>query len=145
MHILKYTDYKKDGIFGTFQFSGDETPFCKTLSHAYPVGGTYQPIVSQGRTCTCQRGEHKLHNGIIFETFEILGIEGHKGLLFHPLNFNIDSEGCTGLGKKIIHYDSNHDGKITADDDSMITDSKATFSEWMHRLDGVNSFTLLVQ
>src|ERR1035437_4131631 len=120
MHTLKYTAFRKDGIFGMFTFDGD-APFCVTLSHAFPVEGTYQPIVKAG-TYTCVRGTHQLANGVPFETFEITGVEGHGGLLFHAGNFNKDSEGCTLLGEAIGNQ---------ADGEEMITNSKATFAAWM--------------
>ncbi len=135
MHILKYTAFRRDGIFGTFTFAGDDHPIMVTLSHAFPVGGTYQPIVGQG-TYTCVRGTHSLANGIPFETFEITGVAGHGGLLFHAGNFNADSHGCTLVGEKIATYANTGD--------EMVTNSKATFSAWMKRLEGVDSFMLQV-
>ena len=152
MHQLKYDSYKKDGIFGTFTFEGDQSPFCVTLSHAYYSNGTYLPKVLPGRIYACERGMHQLHDGrpghegelIDIETFEITGIEGHAGLLFHPLNFNKESDGCTGLGQRIAKYDSDQDGDVDAADDDMITASRKTFAAWMKRLEGVNKFMLQV-
>ena len=135
-NILKYTAYRSDGIFGTFTFDGNDAPFCVTLAHAFANGGTYQPIVGQG-TYQCVRGIHSLANGVPFETFEITGIDGHKGLLFHAGNFNKDSEGCTLLGEKIAVY-----GNAGAE---MITNSKVTFAAWMTMLAGLNKFTLTVE
>jgi hypothetical protein len=151
VHILKYDAYRKDGIFGHFQFAGDHVPFCETLSHAYAIPGpsntyTYQPIVGPG-TYECRRGIHHIHakHGLEeIETFEILGIADHGGLLFHPLNYQMQSEGCTGLGAARLRYDSNKDGKIDEQDDEMITRSRATFAQWMQRLRGVDSFMLQV-
>jgi len=151
MHILHYELYRKDGIYGKFQFAGDTQPFCDTLSHAYAIPGpsntyTYQPIVKAG-TYECRRGIHHIHakDGLEeIETFEILGIPDHSGLLFHPLNYQMQSEGCTGLGASRVRYDSNQDGKIDALDDEMITRSRATFAAWMQRLQGIDSFMLQV-
>ena len=134
-NILKYTHYRSDGIFGQFFFDNLSTPFCVTLSHAFYNNGTYQPIVKQG-TYTCVRGTHQLANGVPFETFEITGVEGHSGLLFHAGNFNKDSEGCTLLGKAIADQ---------ADGAEMITDSKATFAAFMTMLSGVDTFSLTVE
>lgn len=145
MHRLNYDSYKKDGIYGTFTFENELSPFCVTLSHAYYNNGTYQPIVMpRADPYPCQRGIHRLADGVPFETFEILGIEGHDGLLFHPLNYNRDSKGCTGLGERIVKYDSDKDGDIDLNDDDMITHSRKTFAAWMDRLDGVNIFMLQV-
>ena len=152
MHILKYDSFLKYGIFGKFQFAGDNVPFCDTLSHAYAIPGpsntcTYQPIVTPGNY-ECRRGIHHINgkdgNLEEIETFEILGIAEHSGLLFHPLNYQMQSEGCTGLGASRVRYDSNSDGRIDALDDEMITSSRATFAAWMKRLDGVDSFMLQV-
>lgn len=144
MHILKYTSYRKDGIYGNFQFSSDHVPFMVTLSHAYPTpSGTYMPIVTPG-TYQCLRGLHKLDDGVEFETFEIIGVKGHTGLLFHSGNFQKDTKGCTLCGASVARYDSDHDGKITPMDDSMLLRSKITFAAWMKRLDGVTSFMLEV-
>jgi hypothetical protein len=152
MHQLIYDQYKRDGIFGRFQFEGDPGPFCMTLSHAYYNNGTYLPKVLPGKIYACKRGMHKLkdhrpgHEGelIDIETFEITGIEGCSGLLFHPFNFNDQSEGCTGLGQRIAKYDSDKDGDVDAEDDDMITASRKTFAAWMKRLEGVNVFMLQV-
>lgn len=145
MHILTYTAFLKYGIFGHFQFAGDQVPFCDTLSHAYQKQGIWLPIVMPG-VYTCQRGKHRLHGMTEdFETFEITGVPDHSGLLFHWLNYNAQSEGCTGLGASRIRYDSNKDGKIDVLDDEMITASKFTFAAWMKRLEGVDSFVLSVQ
>ena len=144
MHILKYNAYQRYGIFGTFTFSGDAEPFMETLSHAYSEGGVWLPIVRAGQVYPCVRGIHRLDDGVPFETFEIMGVPGHGGLLFHAGNFNKDSKGCTLCGEKVIRYDSNHDGKITRDDDEMITHSRKTFAAWMRRLEGVDSFMLQV-
>ena len=145
MTTLKYNSFRSDGIFGDFTFDGDDVPFCDTLSHAYEQpDGTFLPKLPAG-IYTCVRGIHKLHNGVPFETFEITGLRGHAGLLFHPLNYDAESDGCTGLGQDIVKYDSNHDGKIDELDDEMITNSRATFAAFMSRLGGVNSFQLEVK
>ena len=144
LHQLRYDSYRSDGIFGTFQFHGDAEPFCVTLSHAYKTNELWYPIVVPGKTYACVRGPHCLADGVQFETFEIVGIDGHDGLLFHPLNFNSESSGCTGLGQRIAKYDSNRDGQVDEADDNMITHSRKTFAAWMTRLAGVDTFMLQV-
>lgn len=144
MHLLRYNSYQRYGIFGTFQFAGDPEPFMETLSHAYQANGTWLPIVLPGHVYTCVRGIHKLDDGVPFETFEITGVAGHGGLLFHAGNFNKDSKGCTLCGEKVVRYDSNKDDRIDTADDEMVTNSRKTFNAWMQRLAGVNSFQLQV-
>ena len=135
MCTLTYNTYRPDGIFGEFAFEGDSEPFMVTLSHAYQqADGTWQPIVKPGEY-RCVRGTHALSNGIPFETFEITGVEGHSGLLFHPGNFNADSHGCTLCGDKIV---------VQADGSWMVTNSKAKFLSFMAQLEGIDTFRLKV-
>ena len=112
-----------DGIFGELaDESGDRIAF--TLEHSYDSvpklpPGTYQ----------CLRGTHTLHSGLI-ETFEITGVPGHTGILFHYGNFNDDSDGCVLLGE----------GQAG----NMITYSREAFTQFMVLCDGLDSFTLFV-
>ena len=128
--IIKHTEFKPDGIFGEFSFE-DEGRFCFTLEHSYDN----QPKLQPG-TYTCVRGTHKLHNGVPFETFEITGVAGHAGILFHAGNFNRDSEGCVLVGHTIA-VDPNTG-------DEMVTGSKDEFKAFMARLEGVDSWQLEV-
>lgn len=144
MNRLHYKEYRKFGIIGDFTFDGETEPFMVTLSHAYPVNGTYLPLVMPG-IHHCKRGVHTLADGVPFVTFEIDDVPGHGGLLFvHPGNFQKDSKGCTLCGEKVKRYDSNGDGEITLADDEMITNSRATFKAFMERLAGVDAFMLEV-
>ena len=138
MNILKYLDYRADGIFGQFWFAGSNEPFCVTLSHAYQQDdGSWKPIVlPQDIPLKCVRGTHALANGIPFETFEITGVPGHSGLLFHPGNFDRDSHGCTLVGEAVA---------TQADGSRMITNSRSTFLEFMAALNGVDEFDLKVE
>jgi len=136
---LIYTHSRADGIFGEFFFEGSELPFCVTLAHAYetpPGSGRYLPKVPSG-TYTCRRGMHTLghppHQHVL-ETFEILGIPGHSGLLFHPGNDNNDSEGCTLLGKSIVKGV-----------EWIIVLSKVTFNTWSDILADKDEFELEVR
>ena len=130
MNTLKHTDFRPDGIFGVFAFDGEPT-FCRTLEHSYDN----QPKLQPG-TYTCVRGTHALHNGIPFSTFEITGVTGHSGILFHAGNFNRDSEGCVLIGQSIAIN--------PATGDEMITGSKVEFAQFLGRLEGVDSFDLEV-
>ncbi len=134
MNTLRRTDKRSDGIFGEFAFDG-QPRFCFTLEHAYANGEEWDAKLQPG-TYTCVRGTHALHNGVAFETFEITGVAGHKGILFHAGNFNRDSEGCVLVGKDIsINQNTNEE---------MVTGSKAEFAEFMSRLEGVREFQLEV-
>lgn len=130
---LHYQNYRADGIFGKLCFDGKPDTFCVTLSHAYEQDdGSYEPIVAPA-IYTCKRGYHELANGVPFQTFEILGVNGHSGLLFHAGNWNSDSHGCTLLGKTVVR---------DAKGQWMITNSKDTFNEFMKLLEGKDEFEL---
>lgn len=136
INTLVYRSYRPDGIFGNFTFEGDENPFMVTLSHAYQQEDkSWKPIVREGNYL-CLRGSHSLNNGIPFETFEITGVDGHSGLLFHPGNFNKDSHGCTLCGEEI---------KTQPDGSWIITNSKVKFEDFMNRLKGIQNFYLEVR
>lgn len=131
---LKRTDYRPDGIFGEIT-SPDFT--CYTLEHAYANNGHgFQPKVPSG-TYTCVRGTHKLEHGPSFETFEVTGVEGHSGILFHVGNVNGDSDGCILLGLNII----------TGSEDGMQTihASREAFNKFINVQAGVDSFTIVIE
>lgn len=135
MHKLRRTSFEADGIFGVFTFDGDDDAFMETLEHAFFQGnGEYAPIIPNG-TYTCVRGTHALSNGVPFQTFEITGVNGHSGLLFHAGNFNKDSHGCVLCGQEEVKQ---------ANGEMMITGSRTRFAQFMARLDGVQSFQLEV-
>ena len=65
-----------------------------TLTHAF--GPDNAPKTPPGRYL-CVFGHHVLHFGPIM-TFEITGVPGHTGILFHPGNSQNDSDGCELVG-----------------------------------------------
>lgn len=89
------------GIFGKLTDEVDNG-VCITLEHAFKnPDGTYSPALPPG-TYLCVRGQHRLPDKpITFETFEVTGVPGHTGILFHKGNTNNDSEGCLLLGESI--------------------------------------------
>jgi hypothetical protein len=130
---LKRNMSKPNGIFGElFQIDG---PFLlKSLEHAYlSPGGLWLPKIPEGQF-TCMRGEHELSNGVPFETFEIMGVSGHTGLLFHSGNWEKDSSGCVLLGINIVGSPGYE----------MITQSRKAFERFMEAQEGVDDFQLTV-
>jgi hypothetical protein len=87
-------------------------------------------------TYECLRGVHQLAPTAIspkpqpFETFEITGVEGHSGLLFHTGNFSEDSRGCVllSLGRN----------------EKMLINSREGFERFMQAQAGCDNFTLTV-
>lgn len=127
--ILLRDNFVRDGIFGTLR-SDDDQELCKTLEHAYPTfGGKFKAKIPVG-DYMCVRGVHTLLGGIPFETFEVTGIYGHSGILFHPGNRNENSSGCILVGAEIQGV--------------TIIRSRVTFMSFMSRMVGVESFALTV-
>lgn len=133
---LTRTDFKSDGIFGELE-SEDGKLYLFTLEHAYsqnPDGihgaQVWAPKIPQG-AYICVRGKHQLEGMTEpFETFEITGVEGHTGLLFHKGNLDKDSSGCVLLG--LIRSESE------------VLNSQGGFSKFMNFLNGVETFELHV-
>ncbi len=126
---LQRLDYREDGIFSELlNEQGHVLVF--TCEHSY----NHRPKLYLG-TFTCKRGTHQLHSGPPFETFEVTGVNGHSGILFHKGNTQADSEGCILVGD---YY--GHDGEQMA-----VFNSKVAFTELMKTLEGVATFTLEVK
>ncbi len=107
---------------------------CVTLEHSFiseSGNNVYGPKIPPGQYL-CVRGTHQLEHGGPFSTFEITGVPGHSGLLFHVGNFNKDSDGCVLLGESVDLVDA------------MITNSVATFAEFMANVKDLNSFTISI-
>lgn len=116
---------KESGIFSDLCAENDVKLF-SCLEHSYDC----KPKIPNG-TYTCVRSKHRLHGMTEdFETFEIAGVAGHQGLLFHWGNFNKDSEGCVLIG-------------LSRSGD-MILHSREAFAEFTEGLKGLDSFTLIV-
>lgn len=115
----------KDGIFSALCNESGKALF-STLEHSYDC----KPKISDG-TYTCVRGKHRLHGmKEDFETFEITGVEGHSGLLFHWGNWNKDSDGCVLIGSDRVG--------------DTIRDSRRSFASFMELLSGLNEFRITV-
>lgn len=133
---LRRTHHIAAGVFGElFDESGHLV--CYTLEHSYEssdLGGHHVAKLPVG-TYTCRRGDHRLHSGPIV-TFEVMGVPGHKGILFHCGNAEDDSEGCILVG--LEQHTKN--GELVS-----IGKSRAAFEEFMDLEAGVNEFSLTVE
>lgn len=134
---LTRLSYTQKGIFGRIE-NEDKSFECHSLEHAYgeshdgldSCSVVYSPLVPCG-TYICKRGTHQLKGSEPFETFEVLGVPLHSGILFHSGNTNADSKGCILLGMFAS--------------DSGITHSKDAFSFFMESLRGVDNFVLTIK
>lgn len=140
--VLKRLQSGPDGIFSDL-LDEDGTLVAQTLEHAFNAaapGYLYQPKLPYGEF-KCVRGTHKLHDMVPFWTFEVTGVPGHTGILFHIGNYNADSDGCILLGNHVIATEGPEaDSKIV----KMITESKKAFAKFMALQEGVDEFTLTV-
>lgn len=134
---LKRLNFGHDGILSVLS-DASGAPIASTLEHAYPIdytGLTYAPKIPPG-VYSCSRGAHRLHGmSEDFETFEVCGVAGHKGILFHWGNFNRDSEGCILVGTGFSQSDKG---------EAMVINSRKAFVGLMLYLNGLDHFTLTV-
>ena len=126
--------FKADGIFGEMRDINGKL-IAYTLEHAYDDGsGNYAPKTPPGQY-TCQRGQHQLHSMTSpFETFQIMNVPNHSNILIHMGNWNTDSDGCCLIGEAIVPSSKGQ----------MVTNSKATFVDFMQLQDGLDVFQLTV-
>lgn len=137
---LNRVDFLVTGIFGSL--TNDDDSFapafsCQTLEHAYSktdkIGNLlgFEPKIPNG-SYECVRGFHHLEGMVMpFETFQVMNVPGHTGILFHSGNMNADSSGCILLGLKRV-------GSFE------ILESKLAFEGFMKSLEGINNFTLTI-
>ena len=128
--ILTRTRGVEHGIFGILDAQGGRR-ICVTLEHAYPFGGVlYVPKLPDG-DYQCVRGAHRLASqDNPFMTFEIMGVPGHTGMLFHVGNYNRDSAGCVLVGTGFTKFG--------------IRDSRLAFIKFMQAQAGQSTFALKV-
>lgn len=128
MLTLERELFRSDGIFGAL-YREDRTAIAETLEHSFD-----QKAALPSGTYRCERGTHRLAHGTPFETFEVLDVPGHTGILFHRGNYNADSRGCVLLG----------DWLVQADSGDTISGSASAFARFMNELAGCAEFTLTV-
>jgi hypothetical protein len=81
-----------------------DTPVCVSIEPPWrenerdvsciPGGPLACPVVYQ-----CVRGLHRLEGGEPFETFEVIGVPGRSGILFHRGNIVRETRGCIIVGE----------------------------------------------
>lgn len=139
--IIQRLHRRSDGIFSVVTDSIGHQVFV-SLEHAYRhADGSFHPIVQPG-VYTCRRGLHrlpKMENQ--FETFEIMGVKGHSGILWHWGNWNDNSSGCVLTGSTfMMKMNPKHNNEV----EKMITQSRETFSMFMELQKGNETFKVVV-
>lgn len=134
--ILTRKQFRADGIFSELR-DEEGNLIAVTLEHAYQddLPG-FVPKIPNGKYL-CKRGVHRLASKAHdFTTFEITGVPGCTGILFHVGNFNNDSEGCVLLGRSV-------ETQIIEGNRQYISDSMVTFLKFLS-LEDVDQFYLTV-
>lgn len=129
---LTRQSYNSWGIISTLA-DADGAILFYTLEHAYvQPDGSYAPKVPSG-TYTCLQGMHNLP-GLSgeFQTYEVQAVPGHTGILFHPGNYNKDSEGCILVGTDV------------SPESQMITQSGHAFAKFLTLQQNDRTFQLTV-
>lgn len=132
---LKRIWYRADGIISQLLGSGVSWT---TLEHAYGADDKWEPKIPPG-VYECLRGHHAIHSCPDFDTFEITGVKGHSGLLFHWGNWNEDSEGCVLVGDKLVQ--APHDATVA----DLVTNTREAFARFMTTQSSTLAFTLTVE
>lgn len=135
--ILSRTNASSDGIFGEIIDDGFGFLFMSLeRSYADPEKPFIYTAKIPAGEYICKLGEHSLkEDSPKFMTFEVTGVPGHTGILFHTGNYNCNSDGCILLGLQIGNK---------SDGGKMITYSKQAFKKFMNVQEGVNEFKLKV-
>lgn len=122
-----------DGIFGEIEDAESGDFVFISLERSYNL----KPKVPAG-VYTCERGLHSLESNPtkFFQTFEVMNVQGHTGILFHVGNYNADSSGCIllGLGRG-----------FTVAGGKMITNSRRAMDKFMEYQKNVDSFILTIK
>lgn len=129
-----------DGAFFTVHGT-DGAPLFYVACHAYQQDdGTWAPKTPPG-AYTGVRGTHRIMNGPghtlgpEFETFEITGVVGHSGVLFHKGNWpQTDSDGCFLTGIQL--------GPLNGS--PAVLESGVAFDKFMALQAGADTFNLTV-
>lgn len=125
---IKTITIREDGCYSVLLWDG--RPFAVSVERTFDDNR----VVLPAGTFLCKRGGHRLGNGIPFETFEITGVEGHTGVLFHKGNWETDSEGCVLVGESFA----------TLAGREAIAGSKGGFNELLKLVEGLNEFYVQV-
>lgn len=132
--ILTRLEIGNDGAFGRLaEAATPDVQFLVTLERTFGPLGQQQPVIPEG-TYECVRGQHQLTTSGPFSTFEVTGVAGHSGLLFHWGNWETDSEGCILLRKV----------RDSLGGRPAVLSSHLAFSEFMWKMTGCDTFTLTV-
>lgn len=131
---LKRFSIDDDGAFGYLTRDINSEQVAVTCERTFGADDEPTVVIPPG-VYRCVRGVHSLDGVHRFETYEITGIPGHSGLLFHTGNTEMDSKGCVLLGK--------HFGQMG--DVMAVLDSRVAFRDFMDLMNLADVFQLTVK
>lgn len=119
------------GTYGALSDDENE-PICRTLELPWKDNQPQVSCIPAGSyTCFRRHSDH-----FQCEVFEIGGVPGRSDVLLHPANYASELRGCVALGTSFV--DLNGDGV------NDLASSRVAFDAFMHRMQGVHSFTLSI-
>jgi hypothetical protein len=125
--ILKRIAETEDGTFGVLITDG--APFALTLERQWLNNERGKSCIPRGQYA-CERAMSPTFG----ETFEVVDVPGRSHILFHKGNLDDDSHGCILVGEMfgVLHGDNG------------ILASAQGYDEFMGKLEGIDSFLLVV-
>jgi hypothetical protein len=127
---LRRFQVRENGAFGYLSSqAGEQVAVTCERTFDDPVA----PVIPAG-TYQCVRGMHTLDGTHYFVTYEVTGVPGHTGLLFHTGNTELDSKGCILLGT----YFGTLGGELA------VLESRQAFANFLSFVGNFDSFELEV-
>lgn len=123
-----------DGAFGYLKHDYDGTQVAVTCERTFGEDGEPTVVVPPA-VYKCLRGPHSLDGTHFFSTYEVTGVVGHTGILFHTGNTEGDSKGCILLGNYFGLM-----GPVMA-----VLESRIAFERFMNLMNGCDEFQLTVE
>jgi hypothetical protein len=120
-----------------YEVMNQEGHFLWVATHTYQQpDGSWRPKAGPG-VYTCRRGVHEIPTKEIFNTFEVLNVPGHTGILFpHPGNLpERDSDGCFICGLSLGYLNNQRD----------VIMSRDAFAKFSARMASVDEFQLTIK
>lgn len=128
MEIIRITSSMVHGTRGVMVI--DRQPLCVTLELPWRMN-------EQSRSCICV-GDYlceSYESARYRDTYLVLGVHGREGILFHPGNYLLDTDGCILPGMSF--------GR--SNDEILIIESRLAFKYMMERLSGQDFFRLTIR
>lgn len=138
--ICQRSSVDQNGAFATVT-RPDGTRLCYTGEHSYKDDSGKWTTKVQAGIYVCERGTHVLEHSDgtkeTIETFEVLGVLGHSGILFTHVGNRpqVDSKGCFLAGRKI--------GTLMGL--PSVDASRLAYADFMNDRVGIDSFKLVVK